>query len=90
MPIEWAGPPGLPVGFAHAELDAGEWIADAAAGDIRIALQLRRYTDQYCRCGFCQPCSAIFSSNVKIAKGFTLVSVALFLVLAGRMVLDTR
>lgn len=34
--------------------------------------------------------SLFFSGNVKIAKGFTLVSAALFLVLAARLVFDTR
>ena len=39
---------------------------------------------------FASRASRFFSGNVKIAKGFTLVSAALFLVLAGRMVFDTR
>lgn len=39
---------------------------------------------------FSSRASQFFSGNVKIAQGFTLVSAALFLVLAARMVFDNR
>ena len=65
--------------------------AAAATADFRHAVQYRRYTDQFCRRRFSPAApSRFFLVTSRSHMGLRVVSAALFLVLAARMVFDSR